>query len=591
MEGKRTSLVIQIVILFAIGILATGVFIYFMSRNLSDVGEKEDIEQRAKEVTREFTECVTEYPAYEWLLSYWYNHPDDMDIEYDVDFKTGTETEKKCRQLQKHHPDLQLEYADTKTIEAMSAADQKLYAEIIYSWTITRLNYIKRSRNLSYLFCVVTDGQFRDQFFLLSAADEGAVRGTEYLEVYPLGLTTTVSDSLQQAMQNAYQNRTYLADAGDYVDYYSYLGDVDGKHALIGLTYELAMVQGNIWSQTRRDILFAMCMQVLLALICIALLFNIVLHPLKEVQQNIRLYEETKDSETVVNNLKQVVSRNEIGQLRDDVIHLTGEMEHYIQQIELTAAAEERIKSELDTARGIQAAMMPCIFPPFPERHEFSVYASMEPAREIGGDFYDFFMIDDDHLGIVIADVSGKGIPAALFMMASKIIIQSCAMIEKSASEVLNRANELICSNNQNDMFVTVWTGILEISTGRVRAANAGHEYPAIKRADGNYELFKDKHGFVIGGMEGIQYKEYEFSLEPGDQIFLYTDGLPEARNDEGTMFGTDRMLEALNSAPDASPEELLVNVRTAVDGFVKDAEQFDDLTMLCLSYLGQQDS
>ena len=591
MEGKRTSLVIQIVILFAIGILATGVFIYFMSRNLSDVGEKEDIEQRAKEVTREFTECVTEYPAYEWLLSYWYNHPDDMDIEYDVDFKTGTETEKKCRQLQKHHPDLQLEYADTKTIEAMSAADQKLYAEIIYSWTITRLNYIKRSRNLSYLFCVVTDGQFRDQFFLLSAADEGAVRGTEYLEVYPLGLTTTVSDSLQQAMQNAYQNRTYLADAGDYVDYYSYLGDVDGKHALIGLTYELAMVQGNIWSQTRRDILFAMCMQVLLALICIALLFNIVLHPLKEVQQNIRLYEETKDSETVVNNLKQVVSRNEIGQLRDDVIHLTGEMEHYIQQIELTAAAEERIKSELDTARGIQAAMMPCIFPPFPERHEFSVYASMEPAREIGGDFYDFFMIDDDHLGIVIADVSGKGIPAALFMMASKIIIQSCAMIEKSASEVLNRANELICSNNQNDMFVTVWTGILEISTGRVRAANAGHEYPAIKRADGNYELFKDKHGFVIGGMEGIKYKEYEFSLEPGDQIFLYTDGLPEARNDEGTMFGTDRMLEALNIAPDASPEELLVNVRTAVDGFVKDAEQFDDLTMLCLSYLGQQDS
>ena len=591
MEGKRTSLVIQIVILFAIGILATGVFIYFMSRNLSDVGEKEDIEQRAKEVTREFTECVTEYPAYEWLLSYWYNHPDDMDIEYDVDFKTGTETEKKCRQLQKHHPDLQLEYADTKTIEAMSAADQKLYAEIIYSWTITRLNYIKRSRNLSYLFCVVTDGQFRDQFFLLSAADEGAVRGTEYLEVYPLGLTTTVSDSLQQAMQNAYQNRTYLADAGDYVDYYSYLGDVDGKHALIGLTYELAMVQGNIWSQTRRDILFAMCMQVLLALICIALLFNIVLHPLKEVQQNIRLYEETKDSETVVNNLKQVVSRNEIGQLRDDVIHLTGEMEHYIQQIELTAAAEERIKSELDTARGIQAAMMPCIFPPFPERHEFSVYASMEPAREIGGDFYDFFMIDDDHLGIVIADVSGKGIPAALFMMASKIIIQSCAMIEKSASEVLNRANELICSNNRNDMFVTVWTGILEISTGRVRAANAGHEYPTIKRAGGDYELFKDKHGFVIGGMEGIQYQEYEFSLEPGDQIFLYTDGLPEARNDEGTMFGTDRMLEALNSAPDASPEELLVNVRTAVDGFVKDAEQFDDLTMLCLSYLGQQDS
>ena len=326
-----------------------------------------------------------------------------------------------------------------------------------------------------------------------------------------------------------------------------------------------------------------------LALICIALLFNIVLQPLKEVQQNIRLYQETKDSETVVKNLKRVDSRNEIGQLRDDVIGLTGEMEQYIHQIEETTAAEERIKSELDTARGIQAAMMPCIFPPFPDRHEFSIYASMEPARAIGGDFYDFFMIDDDHMGIVMADVSGKGIPAALFMMASKIIIQSCAMIEESPAEVLIRANNMICSNNQNDMFVTVWTGIINLSTGRVMAANAGHEYPVIKRAGGEFELLKDRHGFVVGGMEGMIYQDYEIFMEPGDQLFLYTDGLPEAKNDEDEMFGTDRMIEALNQDTSLKPEGVLSSVRAAVDDFVKDAEQFDDLTMLCLEYQGQQ--
>ena len=589
MESKRTSLLIQVVILFAIGVLATGVFIYFMSRNMSDVGVKEDVEQFANEAAEEFREIVREYPANEWLLSYWYNHPDTMDIEYDVDFKTGEKTEKKCRILRKHHPKLQLEYADTKEIEAMSKADQKLYAEIMYSWTITRINYIKRSRNLAFLFCVLTDGSFRDQFFLLSAADEGAVRGTKYLEVYLLGRTTTVGDSQQNAMETAYRHNTHLADAGDYVDYYCYLGDVDGKHAFIGLTYELSMLQNTIWSQTRRDILFALCMQVLLALICIALLFNIVLQPLKEVQQNIRLYQETKDSETVVKNLKRVESRNEIGQLRDDVIGLTGEMEQYIHQIEETAATEERIKSELNTARGIQAAMMPCIFPPFPDRHEFSIYASMEPAREIGGDFYDFFMIDEEHMGIVIADVSGKGIPAALFMMASKIIIQSCAMIEVSPAEILTRANNLICNNNQNDMFVTVWAGVLNLSTGRIVAANAGHEYPVIKRAGGEYELFKDKHGFVVGGMEGMIYQDYEILMEPGDQLFIYTDGLPEAKDDDNKMFGTDGMLEALNRDTSLNPEEVLTSVRAAVNDFVKDAEQFDDLTMLCLKYEGQQ--
>ena len=248
---------------------------------------------------------------------------------------------------------------------------------------------------------------------------------------------------------------------------------------------------------------------------------------------------------------------------------------------------KKRIENELDTAKQIQVGMIPHVFPPFPDRKEFDIYASMDPAREVGGDFYDIFLIDDDHLGIVMADVSGKGIPAALFMMASKIILQSCAMLGKSASETLTKTNEAICSNNQAEMFVTVWFGILEISTGKLRASNAGHEYPVLMK-NGVFSLLKDKHGFVIGGLDGSVYSEYNIQLEPGDKIFLYTDGIPEASDRKHQLFGNQRMLDALNEDPHASVEQILHNVRRNVDDFVKDAEQFDDLTMLCLEYKGK---
>ena len=248
---------------------------------------------------------------------------------------------------------------------------------------------------------------------------------------------------------------------------------------------------------------------------------------------------------------------------------------------------QERIVKELSTARQIQISVLPHIFPPFPERKEIDLYASMDPARDVGGDFYDFFFVDEDHLCLVIADVSGKGIPAALFMMFAKRIIEDFARIEHSAGEILKKTNDLLCDNNQAEMFVTVWLGILEISTGRMIAANAGHEYPAVKKAGGMFELYKDKHGFVIGGMEGILYKEYVLQLDPGDKIFVYTDGVPEAIAADGAMFGTELMIETLNSCADESPSDILRKVRSDVDIFVGDAEQFDDMTMMCLEYKG----
>ena len=216
----------------------------------------------------------------------------------------------------------------------------------------------------------------------------------------------------------------------------------------------------------------------------------------------------------------------------------------------------------------------------------FDIYATMTPAKEVGGDFYDFFLIDDDHLGMVMADVSGKGVPAALFMMMSKIIINNYAVQDGSPARVLEHANSIICKNNEEEMFVTVWLGVLEISTGKITAANAGHEYPIVRKADGTYELFKDKHGFVVGGMDGMRYKEYEIQLEKGGALFLYTDGVPEATNSENILFGTDRLIEALNRNKNSDPKQMLTNTKIAVDEFVGEAEQFDDLTMLALTWI-----
>ena len=282
-----------------------------------------------------------------------------------------------------------------------------------------------------------------------------------------------------------------------------------------------------------------------------------------------------------------VKNRDEIGMLAGSIDHMEEQIVRYIDELTLATAEKERIRTELSLATRIQANMLPRNFPPFPDRREFDLYASMTPAKEVGGDFYDFFLIDDDHLLMLIADVSGKGIPAALFMMASKIMIKSIAMNGVDPHEILETANNRICQNNGEEMFITVWLGILDLKTGLLKTVNAGHEYPAVTGEDGRFELLKSKHDFVIGGMEGIEYRECEMQMKPGQKLFVYTDGVAEATDSSEEMYGQERMLASLNSDPEAEPQRLVENVRADVERFVKDAPQFDDMTMLCLKYNG----
>ena len=370
--------------------------------------------------------------------------------------------------------------------------------------------------------------------------------------------------------------------------------------AMIGLKGSDGQVKAILCVQRQMDVLSTARQKyinkIILALIILVLLViwgqsmflhRTLLQPLKQISDEAKRF--SKENVKAKNKLQETIrNTDEIGHLAASIDKMEDRIQNYIESITQITAEKERINTELTLATRIQTDMLPHDFPPFPDRKEIDLYASMDPAREVGGDFYDYFLADEDHLCLVMADVSGKGIPAALFMMASMILLHNNAMLGKSPAEILTDVNAAICANNREEMFVTVWLGILEISTGKLTAANAGHEYPALMRAGGNFELYKDSHGFVIGGMDGIRYKQYELQINPGDKLFLYTDGVPEATNGQQQLFGTERMLAALNEAKDAAPEQLLSDMRSAVDAFVQNAEQFDDLTMLCLEYKAQ---
>ena len=278
---------------------------------------------------------------------------------------------------------------------------------------------------------------------------------------------------------------------------------------------------------------------------------------------------------------------DEIEALSESFEKMDEELKEYISLNEEITAEKKRIEAELDMASSIQASQLPNIFPAFPDRTEFDIYATMTPAKEVGGDFYDFFMIDKDHIALVMADVSGKGVPAALFMMISKILIKTHVQNGESPGEAIANVNNQLLENNEEEFFVTVWLAVINLKTGKGVSVNAGHEHPVMRRAGGEYELHKYRHSPVVAAMEDIPFKEREFELHPGDSIFVYTDGVAEATSPDLELYGTDRLLEALNKNPEAESKEILESVKNSIDEFVSGAEQFDDITMLSFVYKG----
>ena len=504
------------------------------------------------------------------------------------------------------YADTVLEYAYRETVKYgfgdMIAAREMPEG---YEELRTELNRIKGSSKIEYLYAVYFEDieDIHSLHYAINAKSQEEIsEGSSFTYLgtpceegsFQDDTLLTLHDAVKSGKRENGTLEGYADVYGHMLNGYRVIFDSDGHAAgLICVEIDISRINVNLHRYLRNVLLIATAFT---AIVVFLYLFNTdryLIGPIMKLSDNsdafIKKMQSSAEPEELVFEEVPVRSGGELKLLADNVKSLADGVSAYMANLKAATAEKERIGTELALATKLQAAFVPSIFPPFPERTEFDIYASMDPAKEVGGDFYDFYLIDDDHLCLLIADVSGKGIPAALFMMVSKIILQSCAMLGRSAAEILTKTNEAICSNNKESMFVTVWLGILEISTGKLTCANAGHEYPALMRRGGSFGLFRDKHGLVIGGMDGLKYKEYELTLSPGDKLFVYTDGVPEATDADNELFGTERMLSALNAEPEADPSRILRNVRAAVDGFVKDAEHFDDLTMLCLEYHGKE--
>ena len=506
-------------------------------------------------------------------------------------------------------------YSETVLEYAYRASEEYSFGDMIaerdmpegYENLRSELNKVKDSSEIEYLYAVYFDdiNDLHSLHYAINAKTQEEISsGKPLSEIYTYmgkpceegafqnDTLTILRDAVKNGKRDTGALTGYSDGYGHMLNGYRVVFDSQGSAVgLICVEIDINRINMELNHYIRMIILTA---SLLTAVIVLLYLINTERHlvkPIEKIAESsddfVRKMQAQVEPEELVYEKVSISAGSELHMLEENFKSLADSVASYMTNLKAVTAEKERIGAELELANRIQTAMLPHNFPPYPDRSEFDIFAVMEPAREVGGDFYDFFLIDEDHLCLVMADVSGKGIPAALFMMISKTILQSCAMLGKSAAEILEKTNTALSYNNQVQMFVTVWLGILEISTGKLTCANAGHEYPAIKRKGGEFELYKDKHGFVIGGMPGMRYKEYTLELQPGDVLFQYTDGVPEAINTSDEMFGIERMLAALNSESDSTPEKLLFNVRRSVSDFVKDAEQFDDLTMMCIKYNG----
>jgi phosphoserine phosphatase RsbU/P len=359
----------------------------------------------------------------------------------------------------------------------------------------------------------------------------------------------------------------------------------------------IAEIQYILDMQAVRDHLNSFLYQMLgisFSIICVALLFYMVLVKwmvLNPVEKLSRFTTGIIKSGNFEKQKIEIGTGDEIEDLGQAFNFMVERLEDYIENLTAVTAEKERIGAELNVATHIQSSMLPCIFPAFPDRDELDIYATMTPAKEVGGDFYDFFMVDERHIAIVMADVSGKGVPAALFMVIGKTLIKDHTQPGRDLGEVFTEVNNILCESNDNGMFITAFEGVLDLVTGELRYVNAGHEKPFIYRKNGGYEAYKIPSGFVLAGLEDIKYQEQKVQLSIGDKIFQYTDGVTEAMDKNKQLYGMERLQHALNEkCLDCNPEQTLRLVKEDIDAFVGDNDQFDDITMLCLEYTGKME-
>ena len=568
--------------LFSITLVLNGIFIYYIhNRNYTYI-----IRWRMQAVLFQIKENLAEYDALPWLLNYWKTKGSGMELPGDPG-KRGTLLQKL---LLSEETESLKKITDTQA-KGFSPEEQKAFAEASYLSILPQFDSFKISFRLGELNCVALqdNGEAIPLFQGKSKEERALLESYSTLrENWPFNaaLHPAVAEMYETKKERAYfEEIQSTTDGKNYLFTYVPIVENGDISCHIGAAYVMDDVQRIVLTGTRLSECINAALLLSCGLILLLFLYFKVLKPLSSITEYVEEYTRKKNIMEIIPKLASVQSGNELERLSDNFSDMIIETEQFALERQRVAVERERAAAELSFAANIQTGSIPDDFSLFSERNDVDLYASMTPAKTVGGDFYDFFFLDEDHLYMTIADVSGKGIPAAMFMMVSKYILKSLALEGKSPGRILEEANTTICANNKEQMFVTVWVGILELSSGKLTAANAGHERPAVCKDGGAFELLKDPHGLVLGRIEGMKYEEYEIALDPGSVLFVFTDGVVEATNKSEELFGKQRMLDALNRAKDLPPKSLLSEILGSVNAFVGRAEQFDELTMLCLKY------
>lgn len=460
-----------------------------------------------------------------------------------------------------------------------------------YDEILKRLDDLVDATNATFIYVAKVDTT--DYQTLTYIYD--AVNSKSGFDRYPFGYTALGVD--EKYVNNVRNIVTKGERASEYL--YSY-SEESGAHTTAGLPVydskgKIVAIIGVEKAMTklenaRNTYVVHVLAGTLAAILLFLIIYSLVLHkeiisPILVVTNEAKRFADSSIPSDVLSDVKK---KDEIGVLARAVSKMEMDIVDYIQNLTAITAEKERVNTELSVATRIQANMLPSIFPAFPERKEIDIYATMNPAKEVGGDFYDFFMVDERHLAIVMADVSGKGVPAALFMVIGKTLIKDHTQPGQDLGEVFTQVNRLLCESNSEELFITAFEGVLDLVSGEFKFVNAGHEIPYICKKNDVFKPYKLRAGFVLAGMEGIKYKCGCMQLSPGDKIFQYTDGVTEATNSANELYGMGRLEEFLAKNSALSPSELLPELKKDIDDFVGEAPQFDDITMLCLEYKEQ---
>ena len=480
----------------------------------------------------------------------------------------------------------QLAYTGSSYIEADRISSWLVYGPDEY-WGAAneKLQELTETGELAFIYVTTVSSDYKSRTYIFDTINE--LVSSDSYKIIPFG---TIS-SLEKKSSEYIERLRNVIEKGEPYSTFEYKkggGHVtsavpvrDSNNRIVAIMSavkpmkEIALYRANylrssIWSAVLLTLVF-------LVLYTSSLYFSII-KPIVLINDETLHFAETHGE--VTGKLKKIRNIDEIGTLAKSVEKMSADMIRYIKDLTYATAEKERLGAELDVAKKIQAEMLPRVFPPYENHPEIELYATMEPAKEVGGDFYDFFMIDDDHFALVVGDVSGKGIPAALFMVIAKTLLKDAAMHSDSPADIFTRVNDILCDGNESGLFVTCWLGILTISTGNLQFANAGHAQPVFFH-ENDFKFLDTKPNLMLGAMSGMPYKNHSLTMQKGDRIFVYTDGVTEAADSSNKLYGEDRLLSVLKMTLGMSSKEILSFVRDDIEGFVNGAAQFDDITML----------